>query len=148
MKSTGNVEDSFTPAWLVAGSLHRTPGRYRRPNPKNLLSADLPLLHTNETVHSTVRHRFWDQSIPGWTDRKHLWEVWKADKYESKALKDWKYEQTPKHRWVYTGHVDEDEKPYELLEDEMSKVEYDILRTWSSNDAIELSELALAHVTH
>jgi hypothetical protein len=53
----GQIYESETGIWLLAGKKCRTPGLYTRADPDTGVPTDEPLTHTNERIHSCVRIR-------------------------------------------------------------------------------------------
>ncbi|RDW84569.1 putative peptidoglycan binding containing protein [Coleophoma cylindrospora] len=53
----GEIYESETGIWHLAGKQVRTPGRYMRPNPDTGLPSRHRLANTNERIHSSVRIR-------------------------------------------------------------------------------------------
>ncbi|KAM3070310.1 hypothetical protein ACMFMG_010142 [Clarireedia jacksonii] len=53
----GKIYNSDTGIWLLAGKKTRTPGLYTRPDPNTGMPTGIPMTHTNERIHSSVRIR-------------------------------------------------------------------------------------------
>jgi hypothetical protein len=53
----GKIYDSVTSFYRISGRITRTPGQYKRADPDTGLPTDIPMAHTNERVHSSVRIR-------------------------------------------------------------------------------------------
>jgi hypothetical protein len=53
----GEIYESETGIWLLAGKKCRTPGLNMRSDPENGMPTNTPLTHTNERIHSCVRIR-------------------------------------------------------------------------------------------
>jgi hypothetical protein len=65
----GQIYESETGIWLLAGKQCRTPGLYTRADPDTGMLTDEPLTHTNERIHSCVRIRLDLEGLG-----KHLFE--------------------------------------------------------------------------
>ena len=62
----GAIVESKTGVWNIAGKITRTPGLYKRADPDTGISAGVPMVHTNERIHSSVRIRLQLQGLgPG-----------------------------------------------------------------------------------
>ena len=128
----GRVYDSFSAFYHLAGSQTRTPGRYTRTDPRNNNSTEKRLVHTEETIHPSVRVRM---ELHGkGTEDKGV--------YLSEALKGWECvapnkdapdatsptaERNPsrlRHRWVSQKGSD----VVVLPEDELGEVEIELLK--------------------
>ncbi|RAL59466.1 hypothetical protein DID88_006582 [Monilinia fructigena] len=53
----GKIYNSDTGIWTLAGKETRTPGLYHRLDPDTGVSTGVPMTHTNERIHSSVRIR-------------------------------------------------------------------------------------------
>ncbi|PQE16052.1 Peptidoglycan binding domain-containing protein [Rutstroemia sp. NJR-2017a WRK4] len=53
----GKIYNSDTGIWNLAGKQTRTPGLYTRPDPNTGMPTRIPMTHTNERIHSSVRIR-------------------------------------------------------------------------------------------
>jgi len=53
----GAIVESKTGIWHITGKTTRTPGLYKRADPDTGVSTGIPMLHTNERIHSSVRIR-------------------------------------------------------------------------------------------
>ncbi|KAF7879158.1 hypothetical protein EAF04_000357 [Stromatinia cepivora] len=53
----GKIYSSNTGIWTLAGKETRTPGLYQRLDPNTGISIGIPMTHTNERIHSSVRIR-------------------------------------------------------------------------------------------
>jgi hypothetical protein len=53
----GKIYNSVTGFYRFAGRITRTPGQYKRSDPDTGLPTDIPMTHTNERIHSSVRIR-------------------------------------------------------------------------------------------
>ncbi len=53
----GKIYNSDTGIYLFTGRINRTPGQYKRADPDTGLPTNVPMTHTNERIHSSVRIR-------------------------------------------------------------------------------------------
>lgn len=53
----GKIYNSVISYYRIAGKITRTPGQYKRADPDTGLPSDIPMTHTNERIHSSVRIR-------------------------------------------------------------------------------------------
>ena len=128
----GRLYDSYSAMYHLAGRQTRTPGRYARPDQRTNDPTDVRLVHTEETVHASVRIRM-ELGGKGAED---------VGKYKSEALKGWDCvppdveapeatsptaERNPtrkRHRWVSVRGKD----VVVLPEDELAEIELGLLR--------------------
>ena len=128
----GRLYDSYSALYRLAGRETRTPGRYARPDPATNEPTDVRLVHTEETIHASVRIRM-ELGGKGPED---------VGGYRSEALKGWDCvppdveapeatsptaERNPtrkRHRWVSERGKD----VVVLPEDELGEVELELLR--------------------
>ena len=53
----GEIYESEQGLWLIGGKHIRTPGLYKRADPDDGTETNVPMTHTNERIHSSVRIR-------------------------------------------------------------------------------------------
>jgi hypothetical protein len=80
--SFGEMYNSVSGVYRLAGTTVRTPGNYYRTDPYNGRPTNKHLKNTNEYIHASVRSRL-GLGGPGFQDR---------GVYEPRALRDWSYE--------------------------------------------------------
>ena len=102
--SFGEIFNSFTFPFSLAGKVTRTPGSYMRADPETGRSTRRPLRDTNEYVHPSVRSRSFMDDAPGVEDK---------GLYDSRAMEGFKLKMT--------GNRPEDNMPLAVWESRARK---------------------------